>query len=76
MHHPSKAITLLLAAGIMMTGAALRGSAQTKEFGNWPAGASPQEIGKRVAENIAARKFEWQTSPTRRFVIYPEVCAW
>ena len=45
-------------------------------FTNWPAGAAPQAIGKRVAENFAARKFDFQTNPKRKYVIYPEACAW
>jgi rhamnogalacturonyl hydrolase YesR len=45
-------------------------------FTNWPAGASPAEVGRRLAENFAARQFEFQTNPKRKFVIYPEVCAW
>lgn len=45
-------------------------------FTDWPAGAAPAEVGKRVAENFAARKFEWQTIPKRPVVIYPEICAW
>jgi rhamnogalacturonyl hydrolase YesR len=45
-------------------------------FTNWPAGTSPAEVGKRVAENYAARKFEWQTNSNRKYVIYPEICGW
>ena len=41
-------------------------------LGDWPAGTSPAEIGRRVAENFAARAFERPTG----FIIYPEVCAW
>jgi rhamnogalacturonyl hydrolase YesR len=48
------------------------GAAERKEFRDWPAGASPAEIGKRVAENFVARPFQRPTA----FVIYPEVCAW
>jgi rhamnogalacturonyl hydrolase YesR len=44
------------------------------DFGNWPAGASPQEIGRRVTENYLARKFDFETNPRRTYVIYPEVC--
>jgi rhamnogalacturonyl hydrolase YesR len=51
-------------------------AAQTAYFGKWPAGASPQEVGRRVAENWAARKFDYETNPRRKYVIYPEVCAW
>lgn len=45
-------------------------------FTHWPAGASPTEVGTRVANEFAARKFQWQTDPRRRYVIYPEICAW
>ena len=40
----------------------------------WPAGTSPSEIGKRVAENFVARALNYQQDPRRRYVIYPEVC--
>lgn len=42
-------------------------------FTHWPAGSSPAEIGTRVAENYAARKFDFETNPKRDAVIYPEV---
>lgn len=45
-------------------------------FTDWPTGSSPSEVGKRVAENFVARQFQWQTDPKRRYVIYPEICAW
>jgi rhamnogalacturonyl hydrolase YesR len=47
-------------------------------FSDWPAGGSPQEVGKRVAENFVARPFFYVTgeNPSRRTVVYPEVCAW
>ena len=44
-------------------------------FRNWPARTSPQEVGKRVAENFLARKLEVEEGK-RKFVIYPEACAW
>jgi rhamnogalacturonyl hydrolase YesR len=50
--------------------------AQPDYFTNWPAGASPQEIGRRVAENYLARPFEFENNPQREYVIYPEVCSW
>jgi len=46
------------------------------EFTTWPAGTAPAEVGRRVSENFAARPFQWQTDPKRKYVIYPEVCAW
>lgn len=42
----------------------------------WPAGASPREVGRRVAENWAARRFDFETNPRRKYVIYPEVVTW
>lgn len=49
--------------------------AQSSYFSKWPAGTSPAEVGKRVAENFLARKLEVEEGK-RKFVIYPEVCAW
>jgi rhamnogalacturonyl hydrolase YesR len=45
--------------------------AQEKYFSNWPAGTSPQEVGKRVAEHFV-------TSPHQdpEKITYPEVCTW
>lgn len=47
-------------------------------FSNWPQGASPAEVGKRVAENVIPRKFRFKTMPDKALigVIYPEVIAW
>jgi rhamnogalacturonyl hydrolase YesR len=59
-----------LAACLAILGAAHPGMAQ-KEFGNWPAGRSPREIGKRVAERFAPSA---HLRPNT--IIYPEVCAW
>ena len=44
-------------------------------FKNWEKGTSPQEVGKRVAENWLKRPFEYE-SGKRKFVIYPEICTW
>ena len=70
-----RGLALLSAIGmlLMLTGA--RTTAQSNYFGKWPAGASPKEVGKRVAENFVARKLEFETGK-RKYVIYPEVCAW
>lgn len=52
-------------------------SAADTHFTDWPAGAEPAVVGRRVVENFLARPFEWQTNPERRkIVIYPEVCTW
>lgn len=64
---------LLVTALLLITSGESLG--QSKYFSKWPAGASPQEVGKRVAENFVARKLEYEEGK-RQYVIYPEVCAW
>jgi unsaturated rhamnogalacturonyl hydrolase len=73
---PRKTGALLLAAGLTALGLGCRTTAGLRQFSEWPVGASPSEIGKRVAENFAARKLDYQTNPRRQYVIYPEVGAW
>lgn len=46
-------------------------------WGDWPAGSSPREIGQRVAARFVAsphQNFGRPTPPAR--ITYPEVCAW
>jgi unsaturated rhamnogalacturonyl hydrolase len=84
MQKPVKALALLSSALMMLALTNTRAGAQSSYFGNWPEGVAPKEIGKRVAENFALRKFEFEQmvksaggeKPKRQFVIYPEVCAW
>ena len=45
------------------------------DFQSWPAGASPQEVGRRVAERFIASPHP-NFAISRDFIIYPEVCAW
>lgn len=45
------------------------------DLDKWPAGSSPKEVGKLLAENWAGRTFEFE-SGKRPYVIYPEACAW
>jgi unsaturated rhamnogalacturonyl hydrolase len=68
---------LLLIVAIVVAGSCINQnvSCQSKYFGNWPAGTSPNEIGKRLAENFAKRDFDYKNGK-REFVIYPEACAW
>jgi rhamnogalacturonyl hydrolase YesR len=65
-----KSISRTVVAGAMLLGAAAQGYAQ-KEFQNWPAGSSPQEIGKRVAERFVVSKHLRDNT-----IIYPETCTW
>jgi rhamnogalacturonyl hydrolase YesR len=59
-----------MAACAVLLGFAAPGYAQ-KEFQNWPAGSSPREIGKRVAERFVVSKHLRDNT-----IIYPEVCTW
>lgn len=72
---PALRVLLTIAAPLGLALSALT-AAQPEAFREWPAGSSPSEIGKRLAENWAAREFEFVTRESRRFVIYPEVCTW
>jgi len=46
-------------------------------LGNWPKDASPQKVGKLIAENFVVREHGNLGRPKNpRFIIYPEVCAW
>lgn len=60
---------------VLLSAVGARARTKPGYFGKWPAGASPREVGKRVAENFAARSFEFEQGK-RKYVIYPEVCAW
>jgi unsaturated rhamnogalacturonyl hydrolase len=46
-------------------------AAQPKELREWPAGASPREVGKRVAE-----RFVSTVELKRTTAIYPAICTW
>jgi len=66
----------LLAVSIML-GSALHAARAVKEFQRWPAGTSPQEIGKRVAERLLSTphaNFARPGAPSH--VTYPESVAW
>jgi unsaturated rhamnogalacturonyl hydrolase len=48
---------------------------QPTEFTDWPAGMSPREIGKRVAERfLAVPRQSTDTAPSP--ITYPEACTW
>lgn len=71
-----KAANLVLSGAFLLmtfTGCATAQKSGDDCFARWPAGTSPAEVGRRVAENFAARKFEFETNPKREVVIYPEV---
>ena len=50
---------------------------QPKEFINWPAGTTPQEIGKRVAERYVSQDYlNLRREKPGKSIIYPETCTW
>jgi rhamnogalacturonyl hydrolase YesR len=60
-----------LLAGLLIIGVAGAATTQKAEFKNWPAGASPQEVGKKIVQNMLPR---W--IPTRPGVHYAEDSTW
>jgi len=58
-----------------LTGCANKQTKQSDYFSDWPAGSSPAEVGTRVAENYAARQFEYELG-RHKTLVYPEVCTW
>ena len=73
------AMTLLLAISLTAQRPAAKASlkSQPKEFTNWPAGTSPQEIGKRIAERYVAQDYlNLRRKPPTPTIIYPEACTW
>lgn len=46
-------------------------AAQPKEFRNWPAGASPAEVGERVAEQFVST-----VKLSQDAAVYPAICTW
>jgi rhamnogalacturonyl hydrolase YesR len=66
---------LLLMVVILATEPAV--SAEPKEFRNWPAGTSPKEVGKRVAERFVNTPHpNFGRSEPPAFITYPESVAW
>ncbi len=65
----------VLTLGLALAGASV--AAAKYDFGPWPAGDSPQEIGKRVAENFAAKPHSNFNRPgPPNSITYPETCTW
>ena len=63
--------TLVVAVALIILTLTLPAAAQTNYFTDWPAGTSPAEVGKRVAEHFV-------TSPHAdpKHIVYQEVCTW
>ncbi|MEY3897994.1 MAG: Unsaturated rhamnogalacturonyl hydrolase YteR [Verrucomicrobiota bacterium] len=69
-------LTSVLSAGLSLL--AFAEAPRSEHFSDWPQGAAPAEVGKRVAGNFLTRKFRYETMPDKAAlgVIYPEVITW
>lgn len=69
--------SFIAALAATTTIAQVRAQRPAAPLSDWPAGTSPAEIGKRVAERFVPRphgNMDWV--PTKGSIIYPEGCAW
>jgi len=68
-------VSFLLASTMLLASCGCRSTPQA--FKNWPPGASPRAIGRRVAERFVASphgNFGRSTAPSH--ITYPETCTW
>jgi len=65
-----KPLTMMVALAALLPIGAVDAAAQQDYFANWPAGISPQEVGKRVAEHFITSPHQGKT------IFYGEVGAW
>src|SRR6202162_1124762 len=68
----SKALAIAAAAvALLILTLTLPAAAQINYFTDWPAGTSPAEVGKRVAEH-----FVISPHADHKHIVYQEICAW
>lgn len=68
---------LLAATAVCMSVAVYAQSSKNADLKHWPKGASPQEIGNRVAKRFIVTPHPNFGRPTPpRVITYPETCAW
>jgi len=79
MRFPRK-LPLGLAAGLFAVASGCGSPADPKmnaPFDSWPAGCSPQEVGRRVAAHFVATPHpNFGRSEPPKFITYPETCTW
>jgi len=61
----------IAAFGLLLPAAMVPAAAQQDYFSNWPAGDSPQEVGKRVAEHFVTSPHQGKGT-----IVYSEVGTW
>src|SRR5260370_16589241 len=69
-----KVVLLQIAAGTLLAQPCI---GQDKDLSNWPAGTSPNEIGKRVAERfVSAPHTNFGQPGAPQYITYPEAVPW
>ena len=68
--HACPRLLLILMAGFLF-GVVAQAAGQQNYFTDWPQGAAPEEVGKRVAE-----RFVSSPHMDPKNITYPEVCTW
>jgi unsaturated rhamnogalacturonyl hydrolase len=73
-----KSFLVMLSAAAATLFAPAAPESSDRYFSDWPEGAAPGVVGKRIAENFLPRKFRYETTPAKAHlgIIYPEVIAW
>lgn len=66
-----KAVLKFALLGLFLPAATLQLAAQQDYFSNWPAGRTPQEVGKALAEHFITTPHQGKTT-----IVYSEVGAW
>ena len=61
----------LVLSGCVLLGCITVAGAQENYFNNWPAGTSPQEVGKQLAEHFVTSPHQYTKT-----IHYSEVCTW
>jgi unsaturated rhamnogalacturonyl hydrolase len=65
------AIHKIIALGLLLTNVSAIAVAQSDYFSNWPAGSSPQEVGKRVADHFVVSPHQYTAT-----LHYSEAATW
>jgi unsaturated rhamnogalacturonyl hydrolase len=67
----------LLILSLSLIPASAQKKGKNADLNNWPAGYSPQEIGKRIAQHfVASPHFNYFRPTPPRSIVYPETCTW
>jgi unsaturated rhamnogalacturonyl hydrolase len=71
---PNRAVATGVLLGALLLAGCATNPKPIRSFTNWPAGASPAEIGRRVSGEFVSHKLDWEAGGTNP-VHYAHVCA-